>query len=450
MESNTHSTSPAGLAAVVADLNDLATQDPNGLPDAARAERVLALRQLVDRLEGQWLRELADLDGRGAAGADQGTQAPSTASWLRVRARLGAGAAHSAVRTARALYRGPLPATGAALTAGEISPAHASVLAAGTQELPARTTSEAEPVLLEAARRLDPPRLRRVLGYLRQMADPDREHDRAERRHQRRGVWLAPTWQGMVALNGLLEPEAGQIVLSALEPLARPINAEDTRSGGQRTADALAELARRQLEGGRLPQSGGVRPQLSVTVDLDTLLGRPGSLGGELGGLGSLGPEACRRLACDGAVTRVLVTRQPTGPAGVDTHRHPNHHPDDQADLASWLGAAMARLPATLGGAPSQPLDVGRATRVVQPAQRVALVVRDGGCVVPDCDRPPSWCEGHHLVHWLDGGLTDLENLVLLCRAHHRAVHEGGWHLARDPDGQLAVTPPHRRPRTAA
>jgi hypothetical protein len=116
--------------------------------------------------------------------------------------------------------------------------------------------------------------------------------------------------------------------------------------------------------------------------------------------------------------------------------------------LAAQLRAAMTLLPPILGGAPSQPLDVGRTTRVVSPAQRIALVVRDGGCVFPDCDRPPGWCEAHHLVHWLDGGPTDLPNLALLCRAHHRAVHEGGWRLQRDPDGRFAATPPpppHRR-----
>jgi hypothetical protein len=87
---------------------------------------------------------------------------------------------------------------------------------------------------------------------------------------------------------------------------------------------------------------------------------------------------------------------------------------------------------------------------VVTAAQRAALLVRDGGCVFPGCDRPLAWCEAHHLVHWLHGGPTDLENLALLCRAHHRAVHEGGWRLHRDPDGRLAATPPHRRPRAAA
>jgi hypothetical protein len=76
--------------------------------------------------------------------------------------------------------------------------------------------------------------------------------------------------------------------------------------------------------------------------------------------------------------------------------------------------------------------------------------VRDGGCVFPGCDRPLSWCEAHHLVHWLDGGPTDLDNLVLVCRAHHRAVHEGGWRLQHRPDGRLTATPPHRRPRVAA
>jgi Domain of unknown function (DUF222) len=80
------------------------------------------------------------------------------------------------------------------------------------------------------------------------------------------GGWLSPTFEGMVAIDGLLEPEAGHTLLAALEPLARPTDAQDVRSGGQRTADALAELARRALEAGRLPKTGGVRPQLLVTV----------------------------------------------------------------------------------------------------------------------------------------------------------------------------------------
>jgi Domain of unknown function (DUF222) len=104
----------------------------------------------------------------------------------------------------------------------------------------------------------------------------------------------------MVAVDGLLEAEAGQTLLAALEPLARPADANDTRSGSRRNADALTELARRSLEGGRLPQAGGVRPQLAVVVDLDSLVGHPGALGGELGWAGPLEPEAYRRLACDG------------------------------------------------------------------------------------------------------------------------------------------------------
>jgi hypothetical protein len=93
------------------------------------------------------------------------------------------------------------------------------------------------------------------------------------------------------------------------------------------------------------------------------------------------------------------------------------------------------------------PLEVGRATRVVHPAQRAALAVRDGGCVFPGCDRPLAWCDAHHLWHWVDGGPTDLINLALLCRAHHRVVHEGGWQLTRGPDGRFTATPgppPHR------
>jgi Domain of unknown function (DUF222)/HNH endonuclease len=362
MDSNTHSTGqPARLAALTAAVEELAAQNLDGLTDAVRAERVLGLRRLLDRLEGHWLQELAAVDARGAAGAEHDLQVGSTASWLRTRLRMGAGAAHRNVRTARALFRGPLTQTAKALTDGQLSPAHASVLAHGTYDLPHQVTAEAEPVL----------------------------------------------------------------------------------------------------------------------VDLDSLQGRAGSLGGDTE-LGPLSAETCRRLACDGAVTRVLVTRHPTnhhanqhptdhhdhhghshqGPTGHDHHGHGDpggrHHPGDQhhpghdgepgsdQDLTARLRTAAALLPPVLGGAPTQPLDVGRTTRVVQPAQRTALAVRDGGCVFPGCDRPLSWCEAHHLVHWLDGGPTDLDNLVLVCRAHHRAVHEGGWRLQHQPDGRLTATPPHR------
>jgi hypothetical protein len=112
MDPNTHSTSPPDrLTAVVAALNELAGQDPAGLSAAARAERVLGVRRLLDRLEGHWLQELATVDAGGAAGVDQDGPAPSTAGWLRARLRLGAGAAASVVRTARALFCGPLTAT---------------------------------------------------------------------------------------------------------------------------------------------------------------------------------------------------------------------------------------------------------------------------------------------------------------------------------------------------
>jgi Domain of unknown function (DUF222) len=187
---------PDDLATLSAAVDRLATRDLTGLTDTARVERLLALRRLLDRLEGCWLKELAAVDARGAAGADQGTPAPSTASWLRGRLRLGAGAAASAVRTARALVRGPLSGTAQALCAGESSPAHASALVQGTSDLPDQVAAEAEPILVAAARRLDPPRRRRAVTHLRDVADPQGPTSLAERRHGRRGLWLAPTLAG--------------------------------------------------------------------------------------------------------------------------------------------------------------------------------------------------------------------------------------------------------------
>ena len=472
MDSNTHSTQPsAGPPDLdhdgqVVDLHALAAEDLDQLGDPALSMQVAQLQRQWNVLGGQWLRRLAALDARGAAGADQDLPAPSTASWLRRRLHMSAAVAHSTARTARALFRGPLPQTAQALLDGDLSPAHAQAMVEGTHHLPDHVVSAAEPVLLEAARRLDPPQLRRLVGHLVQVADPDGADRARDRRHDQRGLWLSPTFDGLVAVKGLLEPEAGNIVQAALEPLARPQDAGDDRKGSQRTADALTELARRALEGGRLPKAGGVRPQLLVTIDLDSLLGRPGAVGGDTGWAGPLDPETCRRLACDAAVSRVIVTRQPTdqqpegdtvdqGPAAADCdptgHGLPaGDNPRGPVWLQARLRAAITLLPATLGGAPSQPLNLGRATRIVSPAQRSALAVRDGGCVFPGCERPLAWCDAHHLWHWIDGGPTDLWNLALLCRAHHRTLHEGGWQLTRGPDGRFMATPPQRRHRGAA
>ena len=119
-----------------------------------------------------------------------------------------------------------------------------------------------------------------------------------------------------------------------------------------------------------------------VTIDLETLRGRAGGRS-ELEDAGPITAQAARRLACDAEVTRV-ITR----------------------------GA-------------SEPLELGRRTKVVPPGLRRAIAVPDRGCTFPGCGRPPGWCDAHHVRHWADGGETSLDNLVLLCRPHHRAIHRG-------------------------
>ena len=120
-----------------------------------------------------------------------------------------------------------------------------------------------------------------------------------------------------------------------------------------------------------------------------------------------LGPEAARRIGCDATITRVVL----------DPH--------------------------------SQPLDVGRRTRLIPPALRTALAVRDRGCTFPGCDRPPPWTDAHHVRHWTNGGDTALHNLILLCRQHHRTIHNGHWHVLRDPHGRWTIRPGPTPPTAA-
>jgi hypothetical protein len=187
------------------------------------------------------------------------------------------------------------------------------------------------------------------------------------------------------------------------DPEARPDNdtdPTDVRSAGQRRVDALVEVCRLASAYGDLPDNGGDRPQVVVTIDYDRLRDQVGTATFDDGS--QLSPAAARRIACD---------------AGI--------------------------IPAVLGGA-SQTLDLGRQSRLVSGPLRRALVVRDKGCAFPGCDRPPRWCQGHHIRHWTrDNGPTELPNLVLLCGYHHRLIHHSDWQVRINPkDGLPEFIPP--------
>jgi hypothetical protein len=147
-----------------------------------------------------------------------------------------------------------------------------------------------------------------------------------------------------------------------------------------------------------LPDNGGDRPQVVVTVDIDHLREETGAATLDDGAV--LSPTAARRLACDARI-----------------------------------------LPAVLGSA-GQVLDVGRERRLFTGPLRRALVLRDRGCAFPTCDRPARWCEGHHVRSWLDHGPTNLNNAVLLCGHHHRVIHQGQWQVQIATDGLPEFIPP--------
>jgi hypothetical protein len=277
-----------------------------------------------------------------------------------------------------------MPLAAASLASGEIDPAAAGLLASA-RETCSEAFAELEGVLVDAARALGLGDLRRVVERFRQAADAERAELAEDRRYARRGLYVSPTLDGMVRVDGDLDAETGQALISALRAVidaeARGRAEPDRRTPAQRRADALGEICRAWLDRSDRPTVAGERPHVVVTVDLDALRGLPGAA--ELEDAGPITPEAARRLACDARVSRVI-----TGPG-------------------------------------SQPLEVGRSSRVVPPALRRALAVRDRGCRFPGCGRPPGWCDAHHIVHWANGGETGLGNLVLLCRPHHRLIHRG-------------------------
>jgi hypothetical protein len=342
--------------------------------DVARLAAVRA------QLDGAWLRavdEFVQSDEWRAEGF------VNAASALRAKCRMTQASAHADVSLARKLR--DLPVTAEALGAGEISRQHAAVIADAATAERAIAIAELESAFVAAARVVTARELRPIVDRVTDALDGDDGAARANAQHLRRRLHVSRTLGGMVALDGVFDPESGEILLGALESM-KSFETGDARTPAQKRADALVDLVRAGAAHGEGPGRAVVPAEVSIHIDLADIERRGGTeLVTEVRAhRGALPRATLRRLTCDARISRVITDGR------------------------------------------SEVLDVGRATRTIPPAVWRALVARDGGCSHPSCDRPPQWCDAHHIVHWADGGATSLENLELRCRRHHRMVHEGG------------------------
>jgi hypothetical protein len=204
----------------------------------------------------------------------------------------------------------------------------------------------------------------------------------------------------MYRLDGMLDSEGGAALLAAIDALARPLGADDSRGPKQRRADALVELAHHAMNKGTLPRRGGVRPHITVTTTIEGLKGELGAAASRLRDGMPISSKTVQRLACDGTLCRVI-----------------------KAD--------------------SIVIDVGRATRAISGSQRRGINARHHRCCGQDCDRPVSMTSVHHIEFWASGGPNNLPNMLPLCYFHHRLVHEGGWQVVKGGEG-IQWIPPER------
>ena len=387
-------------------VDTLVDESIDGCSTDALGEDLVDIRRAVDRLEAEYLRRLQRFDrGHGALADSEGT----TVSWVRDHCALAWKAAASRVRLARTL--GELPATLDSARAGGSSLGNVTLIAQLADDVGVEQVAPLEPILVGAAETLDPRDMRTLTLETRLRLDPDGVLAADNRAHERRWFACDQTYGGVWITRGQLDAEGGALVKTMLDALMPAPSPGDMRTGSQRRADALVDLAAAQLRCGDHRDVHGQRPHLTVTVSAETLRSGGDGQPAALGGVGPIHAQTARRIACDAVRTLVTVAAPADGWASM-----------------------VARTPAL-------PLSVARATRTIPAHLRTALVVRDQGCRFPRCDRPPAWTDGHHIIHWADGGPTELENLVSLCRRHHRAVHEQGWriHMA---DGILVVEPP--------
>ena len=336
---------------------------------------------------------IREFDARG--GWNNGFR--SCAAWLSWRVGYAPGAAREHVRVARAL--GTLPLLSQALARGELS--YAKV-----RELTRVATSETEEQLLAVGRTGTAEHVEQIIRGWRRM-DRKAEAQAANRHHFARALHVYQDADGTVRIRGRLTTEVGSLLLKALEAARDSLYQRrrdrapdaDPPTMEQQQADALALLAETALHRGLDPGAPGERYEVVLHVDAAVLVDADQTGQSVLEGGMRVPAGTSRRLACD--ASRVLM-------------RH-----DAEGHL----------------------IEVGARTRTIPPAIRRALQHRDQGCRFPGC--VARFGQGHHIRHWADGGPTTLSNLTILCRRHHRAVHEEGYQVERQPDGELQFRRPN-------
>ncbi len=326
-----------------------------------------------------WLARVAEYDRAGDYALDGYA---STAVAVRTVCRMNPGVAKGHVDLARKL--GSLPAVAEAFGRGDISRAHAAVVANVYTPERADEITNLEPVLVGIAEAHTPHELAGILQRVTDALDGDGGAAADETRHQRRRAHLSRTFDGMGALDALFDPDDTDYLERAVKAeMEADRTAGDARTTCQRRADAFMNLIRRGAVRAETSTVRAMNRHFVIAVDVEDFSTpeRVEELRLEVRRHGHLCAATLERISCDTHISRVIT-------AGT-----------------------------------SEILDVGRSTRTVTPALWNALVVRDQHCQAPGCRRPPADCQAHHKWHWTRGGPTDLDNLVLLCWKHHRQHH---------------------------
>ena len=376
--------------------------------------------------------------------------------------RISHGDAKRRVRAAAALGRRssmlgePLPPLrpelAAAQAAGEVSPFVVEVIErtlTKVEILAPDQVADTEQILVGHGRVFEPVELGKICDRIVDHIDPDGTRPRDAIQHDRRALHLSRCRDGMTKLEGRLTPAASARVRAVLEPLAAPRpTVEPGPQGGEKAVpdlrgrehrlhDALDEACARLLRAGDVPASGGTPATVIITITEDQL-----------------------RAAADHAANQAAdqaKTRKATGlstdacGAGFATGLGFGTVETSTGDVLSiaeaFRLAAEAEIVSVVMTGTGRPLHLGRTRRCASVSQTFALIARDGGCSFPGCTVPPEWCERHHITGWASGGLTDIDNLTLLCGYHHTYFAQAGWTAVISADGLPEWRPPHWQDR---